>query len=272
MSRPTLAYRRELVTLPIVSALEERGWAARAAADPAAELLAETADIVLTPALDYARNVGVVDFALVPGVGIVCEGVSGLVTLLFNRGLTGLNRIATREPEGAEALVARIILAEKHGLDPQLVGARPDAPLNAMLSSADAALLVGDEAVMGPHEGSLFDISDEWQDLTESPFPYMLAWGRTGEVDELALDALRAACEEAPRLLPVLAAGHGDGGSALAGSVVSGAVRYELRPTDLIGLDTLFRLAFYHGVVTDVASIKYLPDGEPADIPDLSSE
>ena len=53
------AYRKELATEPLARALAQRGWMVTAVDRPADALLDGTADIVLTPALDYARNVGV---------------------------------------------------------------------------------------------------------------------------------------------------------------------------------------------------------------------
>jgi len=241
---------------------------------PADALLDGSADIVLTPALDYARNVGVVDYALVPGVGIVTSGFAGVLKLVFNRGLGGFATVAVKDTDASDALIARILLSEKHDIDPKLLraGARG---LDEMLSIADAALLYGDDAVFDMSGNtSLLDLSDEWEDMTESPLPYMLAWGRVGEVDDELLAEMAAARDMAVLMLPDLAATHEHSAQATAfyERYLKGSIRYTLEQADLVGLDALFRYAFYYGVVSDVPAIKYLPEGEPADIPESPQE
>src|SRR5687768_14086890 len=137
------AYRQEFATEPLARALAQRGWQVIAHERPADALLDGSADVVLTPALDYARNVGVVEYALVPGIGIVTSAFAGLSKLIFNRGLSDFASIATRDVDSSDTFVARILLSEKHDLEPRLIPAG-GRPLEEMLTIADAALLYGD--------------------------------------------------------------------------------------------------------------------------------
>jgi predicted solute-binding protein len=263
------AYRKEFATEPLARALENRGWIVTATENPADALLAGNADIVLTPALDYARNVGVVDFALVPGVGIMTAGFAGVLKLVFNRGLSGVASIAAHDPGSSDAMVARIVLSEKHDIEPRMVPAQGKA-LDDMLATADAALLAGDDAVFDlSGNTSLLDLSDEWEDLVEAPLPYMIAWGRVGEIDDDVLAELTLARDAAVLMLPDFAATHEHGSVATAfyERYLKGSIRYSLEEQDLIGLDALYRYAFYYALVSDVPAIKYLPEGEPANIP-----
>src|SRR5690349_18454602 len=112
------AYRKEFATEPLARVLQQRGWVVSEYDDPARALLDHSADIVLTPVLDYARNVGVVDFALVPGIGIVTAGFAGLYKLVFKPGLTDFTTIATRDVHSSDTMIARIVLSEKHDIEP----------------------------------------------------------------------------------------------------------------------------------------------------------
>jgi predicted solute-binding protein len=264
------AYRKEFATEPIARALQQRGWAVDEYDDPAKALLERSADLVLTPSLDYARSIGVVDFALVPGVAIVTSGFAGLLKLIFKPGLSEFTTVATRDVASSDTMIARIVLSEKHDMEPRFIAA-PNESVDEMLQHADAALLYGDDAIFDQSGStSYLDLTDEWEDLSETPLPYMLAWGRVGEVDEVMLAEFAAARDAAVLTIADFAARHQHPSEANAfyERYLKGGVRYSLEDNDLVGLDAMHRFAFYYALVSDVASIKYLPDGEPADIPE----
>ena len=260
------AYRKEFATEPVATALRRRGWETIPLDDPAQALLDGTADIVLTPAVDYARSLGIIDYALVPGVAIMTQGFAGLLKLLFNKGLASFATVAVKQPESSEGTIARIILSEKHDLRPRLVRSPSDASVEQMLGAADAALLVGDEAIFeSGGRRSLLDLSDEWEDTAEAPLPYMLAWGRISEVPQAALDEMLEAREQAGLLLADQAAqsDRREQANEFYQRYLRGDIRYALEPADLQALDAFFRYAFYHSEIQDIPAIKFLPEGEP---------
>jgi hypothetical protein len=109
-------------------------------------------------------------------------------------------------------------------------------------------------------------MSDEWEDLTESPFPYMLAWGRVGEVPQGAIDDLLAARDEGVLTLADYAAHHPRAALATAfyQRYLRGSIQYTFEEAWVPALETFFRYAFYYSAISDIPAIKYLPDGEPA--------
>lgn len=264
------AYRDEFATAPIAAALERRGWAVIASEHPEELLNAGHADIAFAPPLAFANSIGVIDLALVPGVGITLRGFAGLMKLIFRKGLVSFNTLATKEPRGAEAAVAAMLLAEKHDIAPTIVKAEPIATPAEMLAVADSALLVGDDAIFNAAESrSVLDLADEWEDAVESPLPYMVAWGRIGAVPASALEELIAARDEAVLTLADRAARHADPEAAnvFYGHYLRGEVEYSLGEAQLSALDAFFRYAFYYSAITDIPAIKLLPDGTPADFP-----
>lgn len=265
-----LSYRKEFATEPIAEALRRRGWETIASDRPEEALLNGSADVVLAPALEYGRGLGLVDYALVPGIGITTRGFAGLLKLVFNKGLVGFSSLAVRHAAAPETLVARMILVEKHDIDPKIVQAGEEAGLETMLASADSALLAGDDAIFNAGGNpSLLDLSDEWEDAMDSPLPYMLAWGRIGEVSQGVIDQMQAARDEAVLLLADRAALHPDSGQAniFYQNYLRGAVSYTLGEAELAAVDSFFRYAFYYSVVSDIPTLKFLPDGEPAGMP-----
>lgn len=264
------AYRKEFATEPVAEALRRRGWET-IALEHSEELLARfEADIVFTSPIEFARSLGVVDFALVPGVSITTRGFAGMLRLVFNKGLVSFESIAVKDPGSAEALIALMILAEKHDIVPRVVAVPVDATVDAMLAAADCALLVGDDAIFNTGANrSLLDLTDEWEDVVESPLPYMIAWGRIGAVPQAAIDELAAARDEAVLTLADHAARSVQPAEANAfyQNYLRGAISYTLNDAETAALDAFFRYAFYYSAISDIPAIKLLPDGELASFP-----
>lgn len=265
-----VAYSPQFALQPVVAALQQQGWTLRPTTEPEEMLLADTADVVITSPLEYASSLGLVDYALVPQFGIMTGGFAGMLKLIFNQGLTSINTIAVKQPHGFAALVARIVLLEKHDIAPRLITLPADASVPQMLAAADAALLAGDDA-MFDESGirAMFDLSDEWEDMAEAFLPYLIAWGRVGKLSDAQLQGFAAAAEQAGLAIPDAAAQSAN--PTLAGRFheryLRGDVRYGLRQEDLPALNTLYRYLFYHGMVQDMPALKYLPDGQPAGPP-----
>ncbi len=260
------AYREEFATAPLADALRRRGWGLLPTDNPAEALLAGSADIALTPALDYGRSIGVVDFALVPGVAIMTRGFAGLVKLVFNRNLESFSSMAVKHREAAEVTIAQIVLSEKHDITPDIIPVPEDLSIEQMLQKADCALLAGDDAIF--HTAgvtSLLDLTDEWEDAVEAPMPYMVAWGRVGAMPQAALEELVAARDEAVLTLADRAAQHQQAAfaSEFYQRYLRGEIDYTLGEESVKALDAFFRYAFYYSTIHDMPAIKFLPDGEP---------
>jgi predicted solute-binding protein len=260
-----LAYTHEFVTEPIARALERRGWVTIPTLDPCDLLNSGQADIALAPTVDYARCLGLYDYALVLGAGIMTQGFAGLIRLAFNRGLVNLETMTTKQPNASATLAARFVLAEKYDLEPRLVEVPGEMGVDEMLAQSDAALLIGDDAIFqGSNLRSMMDISDEWEDVTETSLPYMLAWGRVGVVDQEMIDEEIAARDEAVLTLADHVAQHSQAAQANAmyQSYLRGDIRFTIEPHDVEALELFFRYAFYHATISDIPAIKLLPDGE----------
>lgn len=264
-----LLYTQEFLTQPIAEALARRGWEVLPSSNPAADLVAGRADVVIAPALDYGRHLGMVDYSLVPGFGILAGGFAGIAKIVFRTGLETISTLAVKNAEDASAIVAGMLLVEKHGIEPRFVETSPEADLAVMLEAADCALLSGDDAIFAPASlTNLLDVADEWEDTTEQFLPYMLAWGRTGEIPQAALDEFLTARDEGVLTLADRAAqhAHSEAANALYQRYLRGDIRFALHPEETQEvLDPLFHYAFYHGIISDIPSVKFLPGELPED-------
>lgn len=141
----------------------------------AVKLLNKEIDAGLVPSIHYAKYS--VKYRIVPEICIASRGAVNSIRLYFRKDLKDIKTVAVDISSMTSVVLARIILSEKYDITPKFVAMRPN--LVEMLSQADAALLIGDNALFEETEyESYIDLGDEWDDLTGLPFVYALWVGR----------------------------------------------------------------------------------------------
>lgn len=143
-------------------------------AECAARLAAGTADIGLMPVASYAS---IPSLAVIPGCAIASLGdIRSLILVVRHRdGLSGVRRVALDTASRTTATYTRILFERFWKQTPEFVPHTAD--LEAMLAIADAALLIGDPALLaledqkkreartGEHLEYL-DLAHEWRKFT----------------------------------------------------------------------------------------------------------
>jgi len=149
------------------------------------DLASGTLDVALIPSIEYFRgqNYEVISDACVAAHGPV------LSVKLYSRVPWGeVKSLALDEGSRTSATLARILLAERHGVFPKL----EPLPLDHRTqdSSADAILLIGDRAISPPRESFLgtWDLGEEWLEWTGLPFVFAMWVGRRVEGRWLMVD------------------------------------------------------------------------------------
>ncbi len=133
----------------------------------------EDADPSHTSGADAAFPYEIISDACVAAHGPV------LSVKLYSRVPWGeVKSLALDEGSRTSATLARILLAERHGVFPRL----EPLPLDHRTqdSSADAILLIGDRAISPPNEKFLgtWDLGEEWLEWTGLPFVFAMWVGR----------------------------------------------------------------------------------------------
>jgi predicted solute-binding protein len=146
----------------------------RIPADCAARLAGGQADIGLVPAIEIERQ----GLEIVPGVGIACEGPVRSILLVSKVAPAAIRTVALDASSRTSAVLARIVLARRYGVEPE-VTVRPPV-LETMLAEADAALLIGDPALRVESPLPMLDLGQEWLELTGLPFVFAMWAGRPG--------------------------------------------------------------------------------------------
>ena len=163
----------------------------------AVDLSAGELDVALIPSIEYFRgnNYLVLSDACVAAQGPV------LSVKLYTRVPWGsIESLALDEGSRTSATLARVMLAERHGVFPKL----EPLPLNHRTedTKADAILLIGDRAILPPNEKFLgtWDLGEEWYEWTGLPFVFAMwvANQSTGAAaDESRLDSIQSALGKA---------------------------------------------------------------------------
>jgi chorismate dehydratase len=168
-------------------------------ADPAVlarDILDGALDIAPIPTIEYARHAD--DLVLLPDIAISSDGEVQSILLLSKVPAEELSGrvVALANTSRTSQVLARILLEKRWDAAPRYVEMPPDLP--AMLRDADAALLIGDEALRAYWErpdGLLaYDLGTEWRSWTDLPFVYAV-WAVRREYAEAEPQAVRTVAE-----------------------------------------------------------------------------
>jgi predicted solute-binding protein len=202
--------------------------------------------IGLVPVAEVARQ----QLEIVPGVGITCRGPVRSILLISRRPIREIHRLAVDLSSRTSVQLARVILRERFGVEPELIRAHPD--LEPMLSHADAALIIGDPALrLIPDElpYECLDLGAEWFTLTGLPMVFATWAGKPGlPLEQLAAITLgsyefgRAAIDK------IIEAEYVQRGVTweLADRYLRHHIRYELGADEQRGLQAFYELAGFN--------------------------
>jgi len=127
------------------------------------------ADIGIVPAVELNRQ----QLDILPGTGIASRGPVRSILLISKTPFSQIRTLAADSSSRTSVMLARIILSKKYGVEPELLSHPPD--LTAMLDRCDAALIIGDPAlVIDPAElpDRVLDLGEEWTQMTGLPMVF----------------------------------------------------------------------------------------------------
>ena len=150
-------------------------------------LVAGDLDIGPISLVEYLRHAD--DLVLLPDLAVGSDGPVLSVNLVAQRPLASLDgrRVALGSTSRTSVLLARMWLAEVHGVTPSYFVCPPD--LTEMLLEADAAVLIGDAALRATHDAPLrgldvYDLGQVWRDWTGLPMVFAVWAARRSYAEE----------------------------------------------------------------------------------------
>ena len=236
-----------LNTKPLVYGLEKRTDLFNVRFDVPAQcaaLLHEgRVDLGLIPAIEYLRG----DYRIVPGVAIGSNGEIASVAVFSKVPIARIGTLALDVSSRTSVALTRVLCARRWQIAPKLVPAEPD--LRAMLSRADAALVIGDPALsIDPAAQGLVkvDLGSEWRALTGLPFVYAMWCGREGAASPQHVEALNEARAQGEAAVVEIARAEGRGNAGQeqrALHYLRDNLKYGLEEAELAGLRRFHELA-----------------------------
>ncbi len=147
------------------------------------------ADIGIIPSIEYQLIPGLV---IVPGIAIAAKNEVRSIVLVSRKPVSEIRRVALDESSRTSVALLKILFRQYYRVEPEYVSAAPD--VDAMLSIADAALMIGDPALKWnlpretatelPRQKSkdrphyLLDLAAEWRRWTGHAFVFAFWAGR----------------------------------------------------------------------------------------------
>ena len=126
------------------------------------------ADIGIIPSITYAE---IPDLAIIPDVAIASRGPVRSILLISKVPIHKIRSVATDTSSRTSVVLCQLLLQKFLGIAPQLTPMSPDAA--KMLASHDAALLIGDAALLAEHSAPyVYDLAEMWLHYTGKPFVF----------------------------------------------------------------------------------------------------
>lgn len=214
-------------------------------------------DVGLIPAIEYLRG----DYSIVPGIGIVSDGPVATVAI-FSRGpIDAITTLALDTSSRTSVALTKVLCANRWHIAPAFVAAEPD--LAAMLSKADAALVIGDPAFeIDPAAMGVVktDLGAEWQALTGLPFVYAMWTGRPGVVSTVDVRGLQAARDAGLAHLEAVARAESGGDPKREARnlvYLRDNLKYGLGEREAAGLRRFHELAVKAGVMPELKPLRF---------------
>lgn len=230
----------------------------------AEELRTGVADIGIIPVVTYHT---IPDLFVIPGVSIAASGPVRSILLISKVPMEKIRTVAADSSSRTSVALARVMFRKWFGGKRTFTAMEPK--LNVMLQSADAALIIGDNALTVDRSQYLcYDLAEEWTRQTGKPFVFAF-WavrsaalaGRNDYPDlaELFQTSRDHGLEHIPELAREWSHRVGIGEDAVR-SYLSESIDYRLDQEKLDGMRLFLEYALETGVLPAVRPLHMLGD------------
>lgn len=144
-------------------------------------LRAGTGDIGIIPAAAYAS---IPDLVILPDVAIAAKVPVRSILLVSNVPIEQIRTVAADTSSRTSVALLHVLFSRFWGGDREFVPMAPQ--IDSMLAQCDAALLIGDAALVVDRSRYMtWDLAEEWQRLTHKPFVFAFWAVRLNALNEM---------------------------------------------------------------------------------------
>jgi chorismate dehydratase len=223
-----------------------------------------TADIGIIPAITYAT---IPDLVIIPDIAIAARGPVKSILLVSKVPIEQIRTIATDSSSRTSVVLTRVLLENWFGGPRRMREMDPD--LEPMLAACDAALLIGDAALLATTTGyHVYDLAELWQQKTDKPFVFAVWAVRRAALAEASPHLDVTAIFKRSRDRGILPANiqllSEKWGPRLGISIDSvrdylgDCIYYHLDPPCLEGLQLFYQLAARSGAIPRTPELNFL--------------
>jgi chorismate dehydratase len=206
-------------------------------------LASGAADIGIVPSFELTRQ----QLETIPGAGIACHGAVRSILLISSRPAAQIRTLSADSSSRTSVELARVILSRKYGAQPELIRQAPN--LDAMLQSADAALIIGDPALRIdptrlPYHS--YDLGAEWLEMTGLPMVFAVWAARPGIVTADLADTFLQSCRYGRERIEAIVsaeAARREFTPELVREYLTRHIVHELSPRDYEGMELFLSYA-----------------------------
>ena len=217
------------------------------------DLRAARFDVALLPVIDYQRMPGL---KVLTSGGIGCDGPTLTVRVFSPVPVERIRVLACDTDSHTSVALARVLLAERHGVRPEFVPLDrvPAGGAAGAAAVGVARLLIGDKVVCEepaglPHQ---LDLGEEWKSLTGLPFVFAAWMARPGvalgDLPGRLEAAKRAGLAHVDEIVRRYAVPRG-WPPAQAERYLTDYLKFDIGPRQVEAMRLFHRLAAEHGVI-----------------------
>ncbi|OGW20495.1 MAG: hypothetical protein A3K09_00985, partial [Nitrospinae bacterium RIFCSPLOWO2_12_FULL_47_7] len=227
----------------------------------AEELMSGRLDLAMIPSIEYLKAGD--SLSLLPGICIASRGAVWTVLLISKTPLAEVRSLAMDNRSRTSVALLRILFADRFHPEVKYQPAMPD--IAEMLNTHDAALIIGDPALSVPDCGrgtSIYDLSQEWFNLTGNTFVHALVAVRPGvSLTPEILEAISSARQEAEGEIAQIAKNHAEKfgvSPSICEDYLRNRIQYDLNEDGLRGLTVFRDLCHDRGLIPKKHNIQFI--------------
>jgi len=224
-------------------------------------------DVGLIPSIEYLRGDS---YRIVSDLTIASSGPVNSVALFTTRPISDVRSIRMDTSSRTSVALVRVLCARLFKIAPAIEPHGPD--LDAMLRGADAALIIGDTALLADpvrlngrsREVTKIDLGEAWTSMTGLPFVWAFWAGRPGALNADDLAALRAARDEGVANPEAIAREYFTAAPhhrEIGARYLRDNIKYYLGDSERAGLELFYRYAAEIGVVGPTGDLLFYGQG-----------
>jgi chorismate dehydratase len=224
-------------------------------------LHAHDIDVGLIPSIEYVRGSA---YQIVPDLAIASRGPVASVAIYTTRPIADVRSIALDTSSRTSVALVSVLCARRFKIQPRLESRGPD--LDDMLAHADAALIIGDNALfqsaVSNQQSAIqkIDLGAEWTALTGLPFVWAFWAGRSDALNGGDVAALQRARDEGVERPEEVARAYLAGTperQEAGGRYLRENIKYYLGDDERAGLETFYRYAAEAGLVAERGELRF---------------